>query len=260
MTPKRETARELWGSELAQAMETAGMTGAQLAEALHVVPATVSQWIHGRRMPHIKDLERTETLLGTNGYLKRNLKWISRETSPEWFEWREVEADATELLNYETVLIPGLLQCASYARAVLPSEELVGERLDRQEQVLGAERPPVYEALLDESILYRRVGGPEVMVEALTHLIEMADRDEIIVRVVPLTAEIKRFTHSFWLAAVNTGKQVAFLDSARKGRIEEQQAEISELRRMWVHFSAEALSRADSAALIQKAIERWSTP
>jgi hypothetical protein len=78
---------------------------------------------------------------------------------------------------------------------------------------------------------------------------------------VPLTANIKRFAHSFVLAAVNSGKQVAYLDSARKGRIEELQPEISELRRTWLHFSAEALSQIDSIALIQKAIdERWSTP
>lgn len=236
------------------------MTGRQLAEVLHVVPSTVSQWIHGRRMPYIKDLERIEELIGTNGYLKRNLKWITREISPEWFEWREVEEDATELLNYETVLIPGLLQCASYARAVLPSEEMVEERLERQQRVLGSENPPVFEALLDESILYRRVGGPEVMVEALTHLIEMARKDDIIVRTVPLTANIKRFAHSFVLATVTNGKQVAYLDSARKGRIEELQSEISELRRTWLHLSAVALSQEDSIALIQKAIERWSTP
>lgn len=237
------------------------MTSSQLAETLHVVPSTVSQWLHGKRMPHIKDLERVEALLGTNGYLTRNLKWISRETSPEWFEWREVEADATELLNYESVLIPGLLQSPSYARAILPSEELVEERLERQRQVLESENPPVYAALLDESILYRKVGDPQLMVEALTHLIKMAAKDEIIVRIVPLTANIKRFAHSFILAAVNSGKQVAYLSSARKGRIEEHQAEISELRRTWVHFSAEALSQTDSIALIQKAIdERWSTP
>lgn len=261
MAQKRETAQEVWGSELGRALEAAGMTGRQLAEALHVVPSTVSQWIHGRRMPYIKDLERIEELIGTNGYLKRNLKWITREISPEWFEWREVEQDTTELLNYETVLIPGLLQSPSYARAVLPSEELVAERLERQQRVLDSQNPPVYEALLDESILYRRVGGPEVMVEALAHLIEMAGKDEIIVRIVPLTANLKRFAHSFILAAVSSGKQVAYLSSARKGRIEEEQSEISELRRTWLHLSAAALSQIDSIALIQKAIEeRWSTP
>jgi transcriptional regulator with XRE-family HTH domain len=263
LAPKRETALQRWGREFALARDAAGYTQETLAQATHVSRSVIAKWETGERTPKdLEDLARCEDKINTRGMLARLLKeWVSREISPEWFEWREVEEDATELLTYQTVLIHGLLQCASYARAILPSEELVQERLERQQQVLGSENPPVFEALLDEGVLYRKVESPEIMIEALTHLIEMASKDEIIVRIVPLTANIKRFAHSFVLAAVNSGKLVAYLDSARKGRIEEAQAEISELRRMWVHFSAEALSQVDSRALIQKAIDdRWSTP
>jgi uncharacterized protein DUF397 len=75
-------------------------------------------------------------------------------------EWREVEQDATESLNYETVLILGLLQSPSYAIAVLPSERWSG----------NASSGP-------------QGRGP--------HLIEMAGKDEVIVRIVPLTANIR---------------------------------------------------------------------
>jgi transcriptional regulator with XRE-family HTH domain len=259
MARKRETAQELWGSELCYAMEAAGITGRQLAAELHVVPATVSHWINGKRTPHVKDVERIEERLGTNGYLKRQLlKWVSRETSPEWFEWRGVEEDASELLAYETRVIPGLLQTLTYARTILPSEDLVEQRMDRQ-RIFDRDCTPLYETLLDESTLYRKVGNAQVMAEQLKHLIELARRDDIAVRIVPLDANINRFTHTFILATVDSGKQVAYLDSALVGRITERPADIMELRRFWVRSGAEALSQPASIDLIKKIIkERWS--
>jgi transcriptional regulator with XRE-family HTH domain len=116
MAPKRETALELWGKELAHAREAARMTGRQLADAMHVVPSTVSQWESGKRKPHLEDLERIEALLGTNGYLQRlRTKWVSREIPTEWTDkWIAAEARATMVQNFELFVIPGLLQTEDY--------------------------------------------------------------------------------------------------------------------------------------------------
>jgi transcriptional regulator with XRE-family HTH domain len=255
MAPKRETAQEVWGRELAHALEVAGMTGRQLAEAINVVPSTVSNWITGRRTPHEKDVERIEEKLGTNGYLARDLVWVRREASPEWFEWRGVEEDARELLSYETRLVPGLLQTPEYAGAILPPDR-VEERLERQ-LIFERENSPYFEALIDESVLYRMVGNPEIMAGQLTRLIEMASQD-LIVRIVPFLARISRFTLSFVLATVDSGKQVAYLDSPLTPQITERLDGIAELRRFWGHTGAEALSQQASIELIRRTIkDRW---
>ena len=262
MPKKRETAQELWGNELAHAMEAAGMTGRQLAQILNVVPSTVSQWVNGRRTPHIKDVERIDKALGTNGYLKRQQeKWVSRETSPEWFEWRAVEGEATEILAVETTVINGLLQSPEYARVVLESEDLVAQRLARHE-ILDRENAPFFEVLLDESVLYRNIGGAEVMAGALAHLARTAERDNIVVRIIPFSANTRgKLAATFLLATLDGGGQVGFADAEITGRIVERPAELARLRRKWAILSAEALSRRDSINLIQKAIsERWSTP
>jgi transcriptional regulator with XRE-family HTH domain len=258
MAPKRETAKEIWGKELSHAMEAAGVTGRQLAKELSVEPSTVSHWINGKRTPHIEDVRRTEKILGTNGYLERNQKWVSRESSPEWFEWRGVEEDATELLNYENFTVPGLLQTPRHAQAILDSEDQVTQRLERQ-QVFDKGSPPAFEALLDESVLYRKVGNAEIMAEQLNHLLSIAERDDISIRIVPLSADIKRFTYSFLLATVGSGKQVGYAESVLKGRIVERPEDVAELRRSWVRLSSVALSKQDSIDLIQKTLkERWS--
>ncbi|TDD65110.1 helix-turn-helix domain-containing protein [Actinomadura rubrisoli] len=255
MAPKRETAQEIWGNELAHALEAAGMTGRELAEMLNVVPSTVSNWINGKRTPHVDDIERIEDKLGTNGYLRRDLKWVQREISPEWFEWRGVEEDSTTLLTYETRVVPGLLQTPEYARTILPAEK-AEERRDRQ-GIFEHDVTPFFEALIDESILYRKVGTAEIMTEQLGRLI--ASRDQI-VRVVPFSADIKRFTLSFVLATLDSGKQVAYLDSALRGRITERPSDIAELWRFWGEAGAAALSQEASIDLIHRTIEdRWST-
>lgn len=233
------------------------MTARQLAEELHVVPSTISQWINGKRKPHVKDIERLEAKLGTNGYLKRQLKYVSRETSPEWFEWRSVEEEAGEFLVYETLVIPGLLQTPAYAQAILPSDK-VEERLERQ-QIFDQDAPPFFEALLDESTLYRKVGTAGTMAEQLSRLLELIGR-ELIIRIVPLSAGLARLTLPFVLATVDGGKQVAFLDGPLRGQITEEPSDIAELRRCWAQAGAAALSQSDSIDLIQRTVkERWST-
>ena len=68
-------------------------------------------------------------------------------------------------------LVPGLLQTAEYARAVLATRpntsqdkigDLVAARLARQD-VLARENPPLLWVLIDEGVLYREVGTAEVM-------------------------------------------------------------------------------------------------
>jgi transcriptional regulator with XRE-family HTH domain len=259
MAPKRETALQRWGKEFAFARDAAGYTQETLAREAHVSRSVLAKWETGERPPKdLGDLGRCEAKLGTRGILKRLLKdWVSREISPEWFEWMVVEESATEMLTHEVMLIPGLLQSLSYAQTILPNENMLEQRLERQ-QIFERGSPPFYEALLDESVLCRRVGGPEIMAEALTHLVTMAGRDDIIVRIVPLSANLTRFAYPFVLATVESGKQLAYIQGALRGRILEGPADIAELRRLWARYGAEALSQQDSIDLIQKTInERW---
>jgi transcriptional regulator with XRE-family HTH domain len=263
MAPKRKTAQQRWGYEFARAREAAGFTSqVQFANHpdVHVSASLIAHWETGRAMPKLKDLEDCEKVLGTNGYLKRLLlDWVSLEVSPEWLEWLDVEEHATELLTHENMLIPGLLQTPAYAQTILPPE-LVEQRLERQ-QIFETGSPPFYEVLLDESILYRKVGTPDIMAGALAHLVEMSTRDDIIVRIVPFSVNVTRFAYPFVLATVESGKQAAYIQGALRGRILERPDEIAELRRVWGRYGALALPEHESIDLIRQMIkERWSTP
>jgi hypothetical protein len=112
---------------------------------------------------------------------------------PAWFEtWLEAEREAHMLRIWQPLIIPGLLQTAGYARALFlaagadedQAEDMVKARLDRQE-ILDRPGPPDLVTVLDESVLHRLIGSPQVMADQLSYIAERAMLPHILVQVVP---------------------------------------------------------------------------
>jgi transcriptional regulator with XRE-family HTH domain len=106
------------------------------------------------------------------------------------------EAASYIIRNFETLLIPGLLQTEDYARAVIPSLEggTTAERLDtlveirmrRQEQV-DRDDPPLMFFILDEAAVRRLVGSRDIMRRQIHYLSEMAAKPNVTIEIVPFT-------------------------------------------------------------------------
>jgi transcriptional regulator with XRE-family HTH domain len=112
---------------------------------------------------------------------------------PGWFEeYIGLEEAATQICAYEVQLIPGLLQTEDYARAVTlleysnPKEinRRVSLRMTRQ-AILYRPKPASLSVVLDEAALRRPMGGSSVMRTQLRHLIEMSQRPNVTIQVVP---------------------------------------------------------------------------
>jgi len=106
------------------------------------------------------------------------------------------EAEARQILTYESMMIPGLLQTERYTRALLRAlatretviDEAVKLRLTRQELLTRGEDPANFTAVIDEAALRRPAGGKqraEVMGEQIEKLLHLSDRSNIAIRVVP---------------------------------------------------------------------------
>lgn len=266
MAPKRETALDAWGRELAYACEAAGLTGKQFAEVLHVAPSTVSQWMNGRRTPHLDDVKRCDESLHTNGYLTRYFeKWVAREIPSEWADqWREAEVQANLLQSYDPSVVPGLLQTPDYIRAVLGHnrhssidiDERVRRRLDRQ-AVLDDGNPPMCIFVIDEYALRRLVGGARIMVDQLARMLDLATRDNIVVKIVPMGTDYY-VAPSFMIARLD-GVDLVNLEDALIGRILEERAAVVEIAKIWEDIREVALPPKDSIQLIEKAMSQWET-
>jgi transcriptional regulator with XRE-family HTH domain len=116
---------------------------------------------------------------------------------PTYRDFISLESQASAMRTLETSVVPGLLQTPEYARAVTRAsvdgldderlDALVKVRLARQD-VLRAQRPLELSAVLDEAVLRREVGGPEVMARQLKRLQEAARLPQVRLQVLPFTA------------------------------------------------------------------------
>lgn len=115
---------------------------------------------------------------------------------PAWFDaYVGLEEAASEICAYEVQFVPGLLQTEDYARAVImlgyshPKEISRRVKLRRARQaILDRTDPPKLQMVLDEALLRRSIGGSAVMRAQLRHLIEMSQRPNITLQVVPFKA------------------------------------------------------------------------
>lgn len=112
-----------------------------------------------------------------------------------WFQsYLGLEASASLIRSYEVQFIPGLLQTADYARAVImlghdnaPEDEVerrVALRMKRQE-ILERKASPLFWVVIDEGVLRRPVGGIAVMRAQIEALISAARRPSVRIQIVP---------------------------------------------------------------------------
>ncbi|AKH82170.1 DNA-binding protein [Streptomyces sp. CNQ-509] len=139
----------------------------------------------------------TEALMGLAKETKAKGWWHAYgDVIPEGFDvYIGLQEAASSLTSYQSDLVPGLLQTEGYARAVIrhhnPDEteaeidRRVRLRIERQSLLTRATAPPSLRLVLNEAVLARPVGGPEVMAGQLTYLAEAAERSNIAIRVAP---------------------------------------------------------------------------
>ncbi|MFF0727381.1 helix-turn-helix domain-containing protein [Streptomyces sp. NPDC004134] len=142
----------------------------------------------------------TEALMGLAKETKAKGWWHAYgDVIPEGFDvYIGLQEAASSLTSYQSDLVPGLLQTEGYARAVIrhhnPDEteaeidRRVRLRIERQTLLTRATTPPSLRLVLNESVLARPVGGPEVMAGQLKSLAEAAGRSNIAIRVAPFAA------------------------------------------------------------------------
>lgn len=239
-----------------------------LAQAVYVSESLVRAWETGRRVPQPEHLAKLDEPFQTNGYLSRLREdLVQNERLPEYMgRWREIESQATTLLTYEPLLIPGLLQTSDYAREVIRAsgrqiddiEEHINERLERQ-KVLAPEGGMMFVAILDEGVLHRQIGSAETMREQLQHVLTVADQPNAIIHVVPTGVGAYPGLAGGFVVASMDGSEFVYVDDAYSGDVIENHDEVATMKRVWETLRAEALPARQSYELIEKAMEQWTT-
>jgi len=174
--------------------------------------------------------------------------------------WLEVRAE--RLRTYEAMVVPGLLQTREYAETLIRNsanadtpeekiERMIELRMTRQ-QILRGEEPISFATVVDESALRRVIGGSEVMNDQLTALLDISERPNVEVRVLPL----RRGAHagldgSFWLYQMpDPYPDLAYIENLAGAVYVEEDAAVDRFRQAYHQLSAAALNGKESAALI----------
>jgi transcriptional regulator with XRE-family HTH domain len=184
-----------------------GWTVEDVAEHLLCSASKISRVETGQRGASVRDIYNLCDLYEITDQTERQrLSTLAREARQQtWWQARGLrsstyyglEADAASIRDCGFVVVPGLLQTADYARAViravtlnLPPEEVdlrVQQRIIRQ-RLLDSARQPRFHAVIDEAVLNRVVGNAGIMQAQLEHLLEISQRPNVAVQILPSDA------------------------------------------------------------------------
>ncbi|MFJ1704478.1 Scr1 family TA system antitoxin-like transcriptional regulator [Kitasatospora sp. NPDC088346] len=245
------------------------MTITDLAAKLHCDRSLVSRIESGDRVPQARLIQHCDELLGTGDLLATawaKVDWHREVEHPDWFRrFVEMEAQAKTVRNYEVAWVSGLLQTPAYARALFSEgdaagdEEMISERvaarLSRQTRFM-AEDGPLLVVVLDESVLWKVVGGAQVMHEQLGHLLELARRPNIVVQVAPFRLGARAPSGvSLTLLALPDGTDWVYSESLDRGHFISEPHQVARRAKAYDRLRADALSAPESARLIRRVME-----
>ncbi|MFF5535179.1 Scr1 family TA system antitoxin-like transcriptional regulator [Streptomyces cinerochromogenes] len=181
--PKKVGSWYAVGALVAHFRRKARLTQEQFAEAANLSVDTVRSIEQGRLALQPDRAEQFDELLDTGGALAVVVAKLPVRDRIVQFAQGLVdhEQEAVSVLSYQSLAVPGLLQTPEYCRAMFDyrypalgsetAEQWVQARMERQ-LIWQRERPPVGHFILEESILRRPIGGPDVMREQFRRILE----------------------------------------------------------------------------------------
>jgi transcriptional regulator with XRE-family HTH domain len=184
-------------------MHAAGLNGLLVAEQLGVHQSTISLMLSGKHSPNSDDLAATLAVCGVTGRERNDLLRLGRVTHQlnararkHLDTYADNVADARRVTEFQSAVVPEILQTADYARVQLAAtgrltpdevEQAVTARTDRA-VLLDRDELPTFRFFLHEWLLRTPVGGHDTMSDQLHHLLRMSVLPDVSVRIVPIVA------------------------------------------------------------------------
>ena len=279
--------RRRLAAELRGIRESKGKSGDAVAAALKWSPSKISRYERARTGLRPREVERLLDYYGITGSHRALLLGLAEDAAQKgwWEEFADtlaedyqqfigLEHEATSIAIWHVDVVAGLLQTEGYARHIISSYSrvepvapgmigrLVKVRMQRQ-QVLDREGLQL-SVVLDESVLTRRIGDESVMYEQLQRLAREADRPNLTMRILPLSAQHTVFGESFVIFGFGEDsdamlQDVVSTEQLRSGFTLEGERE-TYLHRIAYQMLAEASLDpvASKALILQTAQSHWS--
>ncbi|MGW1051137.1 helix-turn-helix domain-containing protein [Streptomyces sp. NPDC001118] len=262
---KPRTQREKYGEELRLRRIAAGLTQEQLGELIVCSPTLISHYEAGRRLPSPDDARRIDQALSTDGFFSRWLEDLESKYIDHFAAVAELEKQATLIQQFALSLVPGVLQTECYARALFRAyrPNHTAEELDeavvirtKRARILDGPSKPVVWTLLDESVLRRRVGGPQIMAEQLHKIADMAEAGRLRLHVLPYGVGAHPLQQSLLtLMSFEDSAPVAYAEGFLTGNLMDDPALVAASQTAYALALSDALSQQESLAAVRAAAE-----
>jgi transcriptional regulator with XRE-family HTH domain len=263
MTQEQVNPLRTFGAELRAHRVNAGWSQAELAPRLFVSASLESALENGTRAPKQGLAEACDELFGTTGTFARLWRLTIGQAWPSWFaQYAQLEEQATRIHKWELRYVPGLLQTADYARAVMRAgrpweaadviEEDVRARIARQD-ILTKGSPPLAWFVIDQSVLLRAYGGTDVMREQVKRLLELAELPSVVIQILPFSVTDHPGADGPLTILEFTGSpSVGYAEGRGSGRLIETHSEVANAMRCYDLVRAAALPRSTTLDMIKK--------
>jgi transcriptional regulator with XRE-family HTH domain len=212
--------RRRLAAELRGIREDKGKSGDAVAAALKWSPSKISRYERARTGLRPREVARLLDYYQITGPRRALLLGLAEDAAQKgwWDEFADslsedyqqfigLEHEAASMAIWHVDVVTGLLQTEAYARHIIGSYSrvepmapgMIGRMVKvrmRRQQVLDREDLQLT-VVLDESVLRRRIGDESVMYEQLQRLVQEADRPNLTVQILPLSARHTVFGESF---------------------------------------------------------------
>lgn len=274
------TRRRRLAIELQRCREQAGVTQEEVSRHFEWHIQKVSRIEKARVKVTARDVKDMLGLYGltdeTHLEYREKLADMARNSKERgwWMDYRDIirsgnfiamEAEAASVRIWEPIIVPGLFQTEKYMLELMTGGTPISkpDDFDRQIQVrrtrqnrLTSEVDQLFvSAIVDESVIHRRIGTSVDMREQLEHLLALSERPNINLQVLPFTAG----AHGLLGGPANlvefrdeSDLDAVYLEGIAGDFSEDEPAEVAKYRRIFERLQATALNRKASASLIKK--------
>ncbi|GAA1754609.1 helix-turn-helix transcriptional regulator [Streptomonospora arabica] len=252
-----------FGRELSRLRENADITQAKLAKELEISSSHLSNIERGERTPKGSLIAQVDKALSADGHLVRLWEELTGSGRSVWLdELADLEQEATAIMESQTVMFPSLLQTEAYAKAAVSTlspwvtqEEAaisVRNRMERAERFLASQKP-LHWAVLDQSVITRKMGSIDLHKEQLSHVARLIERERVSIQIV--SGRHSGLAGPFKIISPPGGSDVVYAESAHSGQVIDTPEDVRKFRLLYGATQAAALSPEESARLILKTLE-----
>ncbi|MEV0310169.1 helix-turn-helix domain-containing protein [Nonomuraea fuscirosea] len=263
------------GAELRRLREEGGKTLEEAAARLECSPAKVSRIETGHVAIRPIDVRAMLDLYGVSSARRAALLTLvrqSRESKGWWREYADIihqgyefyislEDQAAAIWDYQSFLVPGLLQTEAYTRAVMETYGIAPDRTERRialrkkrQTILTRDRPPNLHVVIEADALRRAVGDDDVMGDQFRHLLDMATRPNISIQLISMEGIHPAEGRAFIMLGFPDPREpkVVYLEQLNDSHLLHSQDQTAEYERVFKVLRSLAKSPDDSAAMIER--------